>query len=117
MRRPPASVRHVAGTHWAVGAAVAASVALIHFSTRHLPISFSPKAYAIAGALVSLYLLTGTLVWFGLAPGGALSRLCTFLYVMRPGLSHRLGEMMRSPEFVAHFTRQPLKEATPSDAE
>jgi len=103
MRRPPDSVQFVAGTHWVAGSAVTAAVALVHFSTRHLPIAFSPLAYAFAGFLAVLYLLTGTLVWFGRSPGQGLSRLCTFFYIMRPGLSHRLTETMRLPEFREHF--------------
>lgn len=107
MRRPPDSVRFVAGTHFAVGAAVAAAVALVHFSTRHLPITFNPKAYAFVGFLAVLFLLTGTLVWLGRAPGRGLSRACTYLCLMRPGLSRRLNEAMRLPEFVAHFEAPP----------
>jgi hypothetical protein len=105
MRPRPESVRLVARTHWAVGAAVLGAMALVHFPTRHLPIAFGPPAYAIAGGLATLYGLAGTLVWFGLPPGRALSQVCAMLTLMRPRLCFRLLEVMKLPEFQEHFRR------------
>ena len=67
MRSPPKCVALVARTHWLVGLAIVASVAVLHLITRNLPsIEFGPKTYYIAGGLAALYLLAGTLVWFDL---------------------------------------------------
>lgn len=107
MRRPPPPpVALVARSHWLVGGVIVSAIALVHLITRDLPIAFSPKAYAITGGLAALFLLTGTLVWFGLAPGQPLSRLCSLFYMIRPRLCFNLWEAMRQPEFKNHFARQ-----------
>ena len=113
--RPPA-VSLVARTHWVVGAAVTFAIGLMHLMTRAAPIAFSPKSYAIAGTLAGLFLLTGTLVWFGLAPGRPLSRLCALFYLIRPGMCFSLWDAMSQPEFKAHFsrTRETTTPAQPS---
>ena len=105
-RRPPACVATVARTHWIVGLAIIGGVALCHGLTRRLPmIEFGPRTYAITGGLAALYLLAGTLVWFGTPFGRLLSRICGLLYLSRPRLGSHLWEMMDSAEFQAHFKR------------
>lgn len=107
MRPPPVSVALVAKTHWAVGVTVVASIALLHFVTRNIPvIEFALRTYLITGALGLLYLLAGTLVWFGAPLGRLLSRICCLLYLPRPQFGGRLWEIMNSPEYQAHFTRR-----------
>jgi hypothetical protein len=113
-------VQLVARSHWLVGGVIVAAIALVHLITRDLPIAFSPRAYQLTGGLAALFLLTGTLVWFGVAPGQLVSRICAFFYLIRPGLCFRLLEAMRHPEFVAHFRRggaaqTQAHETSPSD--
>lgn len=103
MRRPPPSVALVARTHWFVAGLIVFCVALVHFSTRHLPIAFGTKAYAITLGLAGIFLLAGTLVWLGIAAGQPLSRFCAVCYMMRPKLTFHLWEIMKSPEYLAHF--------------
>lgn len=105
MARPP-SVVLLARAHWAVAGATAAAVAVVHLVTRDLPIAFSPGAYVVTLGLATLFASTGTLVWWGLPPGGALSRFCTLFYLMRPRLFFQLWEAMRRPEFQDHFRRR-----------
>ena len=108
MRRPPQCVAFVARTHWIVGLAIVGSVAVLHLVTRKLPsIEFGAKTYLITGGLAALYLLAGTLVWFGAPFGKLLSRVCTLLYLPRPQFGGVLWETMNSPEFKEHFTRRP----------
>ena len=107
MRPPPKSVALVARTHWVVGITIVASVILLHVVTRNLPqIEFGPRTFVIGGSLAALYLLGGTLVWFGLPFGRVLSRICGLLYLPRPDFGGRLWETMNSPEYQAHFTRK-----------
>lgn len=113
MRRPPPSVVLVARTHWVVGGAVAGAITLVHTITRGLPIAFSPKAYLVTGSLAALFLLTGTLVWFGAPLGRPLSRLCSLFYLMRPRLCFGLWAAMKLPEFQAHFSRRTPPSDTP----
>jgi hypothetical protein len=107
MRRPPKPVMFVARTHWLVGAIIAASIALLHMLTRNLPgIEFQPRTYLLTGGLAALYLLAGTLVWFGAPLGRLVSRICSLLYLPRPNFGGRVWDTMNSPEFQAHFTRR-----------
>ena len=107
MRRPPRSVAFVARTHWFVGLTIVASVGVLHFITRNLPgIEFQPRTYMITGGLGALYLVAGTLVWFGAPLGRLLSRVCGLLYLPRPEFGGRLWDIMNSPEYQAHFTRR-----------
>ncbi|MES2696849.1 MAG: hypothetical protein V4773_25500 [Verrucomicrobiota bacterium] len=108
MHRPPRSVALVARTHWLVGMAVAVSIFLLHFLTRNLPIAFSPRTYWITGSLAALYLLSGTLVWFGLPSGRLLSRICGLLYLTRPQFGSYLWDTMNLPDYRAHFTRRAI---------
>jgi hypothetical protein len=106
MRPPPVSVVFVARTHWTVGLVMAVSIALLYWVTHNLPrIEFGSPTYLIAGALGALYLLGGTLVWFGAPFGRVISRLCGLLYLARPQFGSRIWETMNSAEFQAHFTR------------
>ena len=106
MPRPPRPVALVARTHWIVGLIMAASILVLHLLTRNLPgIEFQCKTYLITGALGALYLVTGSLVWFGLPFGRVLSRICGLLYLPRPRFGGRLWEMMNSPEYQAYFKR------------
>ena len=108
MRRPPPCVLHVARTHWLVGAIILASVGAMHVMTRRLPaIEFGPRTYAITLGLGVLYLLAGTLVWLGAPLGRVISRICSLLYLARPGFGLGLWEAMNLPEFAAHFQRKP----------
>ncbi len=106
MARPP-SVVLLARAHWAVAGATGAAVAVVHVVTRDLPIAFSPKAYVVTLGLAALFGTTGTLVWWGVPPGQALSRFCALFYLMRPGLFFQLWAAMKLPEFQAHFRRGP----------
>ena len=107
MPRPPPPVVLAARTHWMVGGSMAGAIAIVHAITRGLPIAFSPKSYAITASLAALFLATGTLVWFGVRIGEPLNRLCALFYLMRPKLCFRLWEMMRMPEWKAHFGGRP----------
>jgi hypothetical protein len=107
MRRPPRCVVVVARTHWLVGLAIIVSVALLHAFTRNLPsVEFGRKTYLISGGLAVLYLLAGTLVWFGAPFGKLLSRVCGLLYLPRPQFGGLLWDIMNSAEFKAHFARR-----------
>lgn len=107
MRRPPKTVAFVARTHWVVGVIIVASVALLHLLTRNLPgIEFRPRTYIITGGLGALYLLAGTLVWFGLPFGRVLSRICGLLYLPRPQFGGSIWETMNSAEYQEYFTRR-----------
>jgi hypothetical protein len=107
MRRPPDNVAFVARTHWVVGAVILASTALAFVLVRRVPrIEFGLRTYLITGGLAALYLVAGTLVWFGAPLGLLLSRVCTLLYLARPTLGSRVWETMNTPEFRAHFTRE-----------
>ena len=107
MRPTPRSAAFVARTHWLVGFIIAASIAVLHLLTRNLPgVEFRPRTYVITGSLAALYLLTGTLVWFGLPLGRVLSRICGLLYLPRPHFGGRIWETMNSAEYQAHFRRK-----------
>ena len=106
MHPPPRPVAFVARTHWVVGVVIVASIGLLHLLTRNLPgIEFAARTYVITGSLGGLYLLAGTLVWFGAPLGRLLSRICTLLYLPRPQFGGQLWDIMNSPEYQAHFTR------------
>jgi hypothetical protein len=106
MRRPPDCVAFVAKTHWLVGAVIVVSLALLYSFTRRLPmVEFGTRTYAITGGLAALYLLAGTLVWFGAPFGPLLSRVCSLLYLARPNFGSLVWETMNSAEFKAHFGR------------
>lgn len=108
--RPPACVAFVARTHWVVGGVILGSIALLHAITRNLPVvEFRPRTYLIAGGLGALYLLAGTLVWFGAPFGPLLSRICALIYLPRPRFGLLVWETMNSPEFKAHFGRRVRK--------
>ncbi len=113
MRRPPAPVILVARTHWLVAGVIVLCVALVHFSTRHLPIAFGPAAYGVTLGLAGTFLLAGTLVWLGIPAGRPLSRLCALCYMMRPRLTFHLWDIMKSPEYLAHFRRASDSAAAP----
>ena len=107
MRRPPRCVAVVARTHWVVGLVMVASAFVLTMLTRQLPgIEFTSKTYLIVSALALMYLLGGTLVWFGAPFGKLLSRLCSLIYLPRPQFGGLLWDMMNSPEFQAHFDRK-----------
>ena len=107
MRRTPRAVALVARTHWTVGAAIVVTASLLLVVTRNLPrIEFGPKTYLITGALALLYLLAGTLVWFGAPFGQLLSRVCGLLYLPRPQFGGYLWDLMSSAEFREHFERK-----------
>jgi hypothetical protein len=107
MTPPPKSVAFVARTHWVVGAVIAASIVVLHLLTRDLrAIEFGRRAYTLTAGLAFLYLLAGTLVWFGAPFGPLLSRVCALLYLPRPSFGGLVWETMNSPEFRAHFRRR-----------
>jgi len=107
MRRPPKPVSFVARTHWFVGLTIVASIGVLHFITRNLPgIEFQLRTYIITGSFGALYLLAGTLVWFGAPLGRLLSRVCGLLYLPRPQFGGLIWDTMNSPEYQAHFTRR-----------
>ncbi|HUR58200.1 MAG TPA: hypothetical protein VM029_10855 [Opitutaceae bacterium] len=106
MPRPPSSIIFVAKTHWLVSAAIFISVAVLHFSTRKMPVAFETKTYVITLGMGTLYLLGGTLVWFGAPLGRLLSRVCALIYLVRPNLGTRLWQIMDSEEFRMHFARR-----------
>jgi hypothetical protein len=106
MPKPPRCVAFVAKTHWLVGCVITASILLLHGLTRNLPgIEFARKTYVITGGLALLYLLAGTLVWFGAPFGPLLSRICGLLYFPRPNFGSQVWDTMNSPEFKEHFNR------------
>ncbi|HVS52668.1 MAG TPA: hypothetical protein VHD62_09955 [Opitutaceae bacterium] len=104
-RRPPGCVALVARTHWLVGGTIVFFVGLLHALTRHWPVEFGVKAYAITLGLAALYLTAGTLVWLGAPLGRPLSRIAGLLYLARPNLGSHLWRLMSSEEYRAHFTR------------
>ncbi len=106
MARPPQSVITVARVHWVVGSVIVVSTLLLHSATHNLPrIQFGPRTFMVAGGLAALYLLAGTLVWFGAPFGRVLSRICSLLYLPRANFGSAIWETMNSPEFRAHFVR------------
>ena len=118
MRRNPRSVALVARTHWMVGVAIVVTASVLLVVTRNLPrIEFGPKTYIITGALALLYLLAGTLVWFGAPFGQLLSRVCGLLYLPRPQFGGYLWDLMSSPEFRSHFERKPEAEEAEKEEE
>jgi hypothetical protein len=107
MPAPPKPVAFVARTHWLVGGVIVVSIGILYYMTHGLRrIEFGPRTYAIAGGLAALYLLAGTLVWFGAPFGPLLSRICALLYLPRPHFGFHVWETMNSPEFRAHFRRR-----------
>jgi hypothetical protein len=114
MRPPPKSVALVARTHWTVGIVIVASIGVLHLLTRNLPaVEFGRKTYLITSSLAALYLVAGTLVWWGSPLGRLLSRICALLYLPRPQFGGMLWELMNSPEYQAHFERRkPQKDDT-----
>ena len=106
MTRPPGGVVLVARTHWVVGGVMLASVALLWFLTRNLPVVFERMTYVITIGGGGLYLLAGTLVWFGTPLGRLLSKICGLIYLVRPQLGTRLWKIMDSPEYRAQFSRR-----------
>ncbi len=106
MPRPPSCVVMVARVHWIVGTVIVVSTALLRAVTSNLPqIEFGARTFIIAGALAALYLLAGTLVWFGAPLGPLLSRVCSLLYLPRPQFGSAIWDIMDSAEFRAHFVR------------
>ena len=105
MPRPPGVVVLVARTHWVVGGVMLATVALLSFLVRNMPVVFETKTYVITLGGSTLYLLAGTLVWFGTPFGRVLSKICGLIYLVRPQLGSRLWKIMESPEYQAHFSR------------
>jgi hypothetical protein len=107
MRPTPACVAFVARTHWLVGSVIVVSIALLHWLTRHLPaVEFGTRTYVITGSLGALYLLGGTLVWFGAPLGRLVSRICALLYLARPQFGSAVWETMNTPEFQTHFDKR-----------
>ena len=103
---PPPCVALVARTHWTVALTIIAAAGVGYGLTRRLPMfEFGPRTYAITGGIAGLYLLAGTLVWFGAPFGRLLSRICGLLYLSRPRLGSPLWETMDSAEFQEHFKR------------
>ena len=106
MRRPPASVAFVARTHWLVGAVALGSVGVLHLISRGIhSIAFGPRTYAITLGIAALYLVGGTLVWFGTPFGRFVNLLCSLLYLVRPRLGDPVWASARSEDFKAHFAR------------
>lgn len=106
MRRPPDSVAFVARVHWTVSGIIIVSTGLVHWATHDLPrIEFGPRTFITAGSLAAIYLLAGTLVWFGAPLGRLFSRVCALLYLPRPRFGSLVWETMNLPEFRAHFER------------
>ena len=66
--------------------AILASVALLHWITTDLPaVEFRLRTYQITLGLGGLYLVAGALVWYGAPLGRVFSRVCSLLYLARPG--------------------------------
>jgi len=106
-RHRPREVVLVARTHWTVGVVILAATALLWWITRRLPqLEVGPRTLVITGGLAALYLIAGTLVWLGAAPGRLLSRVCTLLYLPRPSFGGYLWETMNTAEYRAHFARK-----------
>jgi len=106
MARPPPSVVFVARTHGLVGLAIIGSAVLLHLLVRSVPrIAIGKDGYVITAGLAALYLLAGTLVWYGAPFGRLLSRVCSLLYLPRPQFGSAVWDSMNSPEFQAHFER------------
>jgi hypothetical protein len=114
MPRPPASIVFVARTHWVVGATIVASAAFLRVITARAPIEFSRETYMMTAGFAVVYLLGGTLVWFGLPPGRLLSRVCGLAYLARPRFGLHLWQVMDSAEFRAHFRRAGRRNEPPS---
>ena len=97
----------MARTHWVVGVIIVVSIGTLHFLTRDLPgIEFRARTYIITGSLGALYLIAGTLVWFGLPLGRVLSRICGLLYLPRPQFGGAIWETMNSAEYQGYFSRR-----------
>jgi hypothetical protein len=114
-RRPPGCVALVARTHWLMGAVIILSALTVYAVTRGL-VAFRPSAAWITFGMGSLYLLGGTMVWFGLPFGRFVSQVCTLLYLARPQLGSHIWETMNLPEFKAHFVRASRDDSAIHDA-
>jgi len=105
MASPPDSVRLVARTHWLVGTAILVSAVFLRWLTSQLPVEFGPRTYAITGGLAALYLLAGTLVWFGAPLGRICSKVAGLIYLARPNFGSQLWRIMDSAEYREHFEK------------
>jgi hypothetical protein len=103
--RPPNCVALVAKTHWFVGGTVLISIFGIRWLVNQFPVDFTGRTWAITLGIAGFYLVTGTLVWFGLPFGRVFSRVCSLIYLVRPKLGPWLWQIMDSEEFRSHFKR------------
>jgi hypothetical protein len=102
--RPPGVVL-IARTHWLVGTVIALSIVALNALIQKFPVQASPRTYVITLSLAGLYLLAGTLVWFGLPFGRFFSKVCGLIYLARPAFGSHLWNIMESQEYRAHFAR------------
>ena len=105
-RARPATVALVAKTHWLVGAVSLVSIVFLNALVQKFPVEASRRTYVITLSIAGLYLLAGTLVWFGAPLGRLLSRICALIYLARPQFGSPLWRIMDSEEFKAHFARR-----------
>jgi hypothetical protein len=112
MIQPPDSVRHVAKTHWLVGSVIALSIVFLNALTQKFPVEASARTYVVTFSLAGLYLLGGTLVWFGAPFGRFLSRVCALIYLARPAFGSPLWKLMDGEEYQAHFRKQRRDDTT-----
>src|SRR5690348_290399 len=108
---PPDSVGHVAKTHWLVGGVIALSIVFLNALVQKFPVEASARTYVVTLSLAGLYLLGGTLVWFGAPFGRFLSRVCALIYLARPAFGSPLWQLMDSEEFQAHFGKKRREDA------
>ena len=101
----PASVALVAKTHWLVGVVSLVSILFLTALVQKFPVEASRRTYVITLSIAGVYLLAGTLVWFGAPFGRILSRICALIYLARPQFGSPLWRMMDSEEFKGHFAR------------
>ncbi len=103
---PPRGVALVARTHLSVGGSILGAIIIVQAVIQKFPVEASTRTYVITLSLAALYLLAGTLVWFGIRPGRFLSRACGLIYLARPPFGSPLWRIMDSEEFRAHFVRK-----------
>lgn len=86
-----------------MGGVIVLAIVFLNALMQKFPVEASARTYEVTLSLAGLYLLGGTLVWFGAPFGRFLSRVCALIYLARPAFGSPLWKLMDSEEFQSHF--------------